>query len=143
MVRIDHISGATLDNAYLFVNPLLGSEPSIANADTNSLGAFDFSLNRIRPFAGGDRSASAGTPYAQLVIDEIRIGETFADVTPLNPALQIVRNGTDVVLTWSGTNHLQSSTLVTGPYTNAAIPEATSPYTNNISNASLFFRLFN
>ncbi|MGI8965850.1 MAG: hypothetical protein ACR2H1_07140, partial [Limisphaerales bacterium] len=104
VVRIDHISGASFDNAYLFVNPLLGSEPTLSQADTNSIGAFDFTFNRIRPFAGGDRSTSAGSPYAELVLDEIRIGTTYADVVPFVSAPVLgtpVVNGTNVNLNWS------------------------------------------
>ncbi len=40
-------------------------------------GEFDF--NRFRPFAG---NVSGTTPFAQLLFDELRVGETFADVTP-------------------------------------------------------------
>lgn len=80
VVRIDHISGGN-DNAYLFVNPLLNSEPNISGADTNSLGLFDYSFNRIRPFAGGNNPAGS-QPYAELIVDEIRVGESWADVTP-------------------------------------------------------------
>lgn len=139
VVRIDHIASA-FDNAYLFVNPPLGSEPDVALADTDSIGQFDFSINRLRPFAGGRKDLTS-EPYAEIVMDEIRIGETFADVAPFLPSLQIARSGNNVVLTWSGTNQLQSSENVVGTYTN--LTGATSPYTNSISNTSLFFRLFN
>ena len=81
VVRIDHLAGN--DNAYLFVNPILGAEPEVAQADVQSLGAFDFSLNSVRPFAGNPHSS--GYPHAELLLDEIRIGETFADVTPFTP----------------------------------------------------------
>lgn len=80
VVRIDHVAGAANDNAYLFVNPSLGAEPSLSDAETNSLGAFDYSFDRLRIFAGGN--SSAAQPYAELVVDEYRLGETFADVTP-------------------------------------------------------------
>jgi pectate disaccharide-lyase len=80
VVRIDHAAGSANDSAYLFVNPGLAVEPLPAQADTNSQGAFDFSFDRLRVFAGGN--ASAAQPYAELVLDEYRIGETFADVTP-------------------------------------------------------------
>lgn len=140
LVRIDHVLGSDFDNAYLFVNPPLGEEPSIANADASSLGEFDFTFNRIRPFAGGDRSTSASSPYAELVIDEIRIGDTFADVTPFFPVLHIELNGTEVILTWSGDFKLQTSTDdVTGPY--STIPDATSPYHHAVSGEQTYFRL--
>lgn len=80
VVRIDHVAGAANDNAYLFINPDLTTEPSLSNAETNSVGAFDYSFDRLRIFAGGN--ASASQPYAELVVDEYRLGETFADVTP-------------------------------------------------------------
>ena len=79
VVRIDHIFGAN-DNAWLFVNPNLATEPATSVADTNSLGAFDFSFDRVRVFAGGQSSASQ--PYAEIILDEYRIGETYADVAP-------------------------------------------------------------
>lgn len=140
VVRIDHVLGAP-DNAYLFINPSLAAEPSLSQADTNSVGEFDFSFNRIRPFAGGFRP-SAQSPYAELVLDEIRIGETYADVAPFVPPLAISRVGPDVRLSWSGgTPTLQSAGDVTGPYTN--ISGATSPYTNRTSGPRQFFRLSN
>jgi hypothetical protein len=40
-------------------------------------GEIDF--NRLRLFAG---NAAGATPFAQLLFDELRVGETFADVTP-------------------------------------------------------------
>ncbi|MEP6664341.1 MAG: hypothetical protein ABJC04_11835 [Verrucomicrobiota bacterium] len=137
VVRIDHKLDA-LDDAYMFVNPLLSSEPSISSADTNSIGQFDFSFNRIRPFAGGNRTTQ---PYAEIVVDEIRIGETYADVAPIIslPTLSITRDGNSVVLTWPGAFNLQSSTNVAGPY--VTISGATSSFTNAITEPAQFFRL--
>jgi hypothetical protein len=80
VVRIDHVAGTANDNAYLFINPNLAVEPALGQANTNSLGSFDFSFDRLRVFAGGN--ASASQPYAELVVDEYRLGETYADVTP-------------------------------------------------------------
>jgi hypothetical protein len=78
------VAGAN-DNAYLFLNPQLGTQPSLIQADTNSLGEFDFTFDRLRVFAGGN-DAGNSRPYAELVIDEYRLGETYADVTPYIPA---------------------------------------------------------
>jgi len=82
VVRVEHITNGN-DNAYLFVNPTLSAEPSVAQANTNSLASFDFSFDRLRVFAGGN--ASAAQPYAEMLLDEYRIGETYADVTPYVP----------------------------------------------------------
>ncbi len=79
VVRIDHKAG--MDDAYLFVNPPLGVEPSIASAAAKSTNTFNFAFNRIRPFAGGNDTANS-RPYAELDFDEIRVGNTFSSVTP-------------------------------------------------------------
>ena len=81
VVRIDHITGSPNDNAYLFVNPSLASEPSTNNAGSVSTNTFDYSFDRLRVFAGGQ--SSTAQPYAELILDEYRIGETFADVAPI------------------------------------------------------------
>ena len=82
VVRIDHVAGIANDNAYLFVNPPLNAEPDIAAAGATSLNAFDFSFDRLRVFAGGQ--SSAAQPYAEMIVDEYRIGETYADVAPFS-----------------------------------------------------------
>jgi hypothetical protein len=79
VVRIDHGIG-NADTAYMWINPTLGPEPDIAVADATTTGNFGF--NRLRPFAGNPSTAS-GNIGAQGLIDEIRIGETWMDVTPV------------------------------------------------------------
>jgi hypothetical protein len=81
VVRIDHKPGN--DDAFLFINPTLGVEPSVGSAAATSVGAFDFSFNRVRPFAGGPQT---GVPFAELQLDEIRVGENYFDVTPFTGA---------------------------------------------------------
>lgn len=72
----------TNDAVYMFINPSLGIEPSLADAAASTNNWFDFTFNRVRPFAGGNAN---NQPYAELSVDEIRIGTTFADVTPFTP----------------------------------------------------------
>jgi len=79
VVRIDHVRGGH-DSAWLFVNPSLAVEPSTNAASASSLGGFDFSFDRVRVFAGG--SNTLAQPYAEMVLDEYRVGEAYADVTP-------------------------------------------------------------
>jgi hypothetical protein len=79
VVRVDHVLGGN-DVAYLFVNPELNVEPAISAAGAVSSNSFDFSFDRLRVFAGGQSSATQ--PYAELILDEYRLGETYADVTP-------------------------------------------------------------
>lgn len=101
VVRIDHLSGA-YDNTWLFVNPNLASEPSTNTAGASSLGGFDFSFNRVRIFAGGQSSTSQ--PYAEIIVDEYRVGETYADVTPHTNSTSSASTGPLVI-----TNVLASS----------------------------------
>ena len=83
VVRIDHRAGAN-DNAWLFVNRPLNVEPSTNSADASSLGGFDFSFDRLRVFVGGENGTAQH--YAEIVLDEYRVGETYADVTPYTNA---------------------------------------------------------
>ena len=130
VVRIDHVSGGN-DVAYLFVNPTLGVEPSTTAAGAVSSNSFDFSFDRLRVFAGGQ--SSAAQPYAEMVVDEYRIGESYNDVTPyvngpqppaaglLITNIQAVSG--NVVLSGSGgtsgaTYHLLANVNLTTPSTN-------------------------
>jgi pectate lyase len=87
VVRIDHVAGGN-DHAYLFVNPTLGVEPATSSAGAVWTNSFDFSFDRLRIFAGGQ--ASAAQPYAELIVDEYRLGESYADVTPYEGAPPVV-----------------------------------------------------
>lgn len=80
VVRIDHIGDVnTPDNAYLFINPNPAVEPLIANADASSIGTFDYSgIDHVRPFIGG---VNGEIPYGELLLDELRIGTTYADMS--------------------------------------------------------------
>ncbi|MEO5804673.1 MAG: immunoglobulin domain-containing protein [Verrucomicrobiota bacterium] len=67
-------------------------------------------------------------------------GNDLSSISPI--PLNIQRDGSNVVLTWSDPAFaLQAALLVTGTYTN--IPGATSPYTNAIGGSQLYFRLKN
>jgi hypothetical protein len=96
------------DTAYVWVNPpSLTTEPLegtatfsinpnsfIVGAADNSNGNVDVGagatnnrdlfFNRFRIFAGNQGNAATGVPggYSSIITDEIRLGETFADVTP-------------------------------------------------------------
>ena len=84
VIRIDHVGDADVEDvAYMFINPPnLNVEPHISTAAAVNSWA-DFSFNRIRLFAG-NTSVDLGI-YAEMTFDEIRIGETFADVAPNGP----------------------------------------------------------
>jgi hypothetical protein len=111
VVRIDHKPGN--DDAYLWVNPALDVEPTIASASAKSTNAFDYGFNRVRPFAGANDAANS-RPYGELQADELRIGETFASVTPFTrssggggqPASSLA---TGLVAYWNFDGNLQDS----------------------------------
>lgn len=77
VLRIDFVGDATTpDNAYLFINPDPAVEPDISAAAAQSLGAFAFSnTDFVRAFVGNTSGAS---PYAVMIIDEIRLGTDYA-----------------------------------------------------------------
>ena len=95
VMRIDHLPGN--DNFHFWVNPALSVDPSDSSASGHFLaseieataaslsvepyllpGDGEFSFNRVRLFAGN----SNVIPFAEWLLDEIRVGTTFADVTP-------------------------------------------------------------
>jgi hypothetical protein len=106
VVRVDHTTGATFDNAFIWVNPLIASEPSTNACDTNSLGTFDFSFDRCRVFSGGQ--SSAAQPYAEWLVDEYRVGETFADVAPIAGG-----GSSSYPSTWAGITVVGNSPILT------------------------------
>ena len=115
VVRIDHL-GTTSDpdNAYIWINPTLGVEPNTNAADISSIGVNDYSFNRFRPFAGGYDTAG-GQPNAQMRLDEIRVGDTYADVTPYVGTPQILVNPTNVVAARCGTAVFSVTAVGTQP----------------------------
>jgi len=76
VLRIDHQAGAN-DDVFLFANPALNGEPSTNDAAASMIGLAEYSFNAVRVFA----AYSSGN-YADYRLDEIRVGETYADVTP-------------------------------------------------------------
>jgi len=80
---------------------------------------------------------------ATLLIDDLQVGVSFAAVTSQTssavPLTFGVING-QLVLSWNSSGlALQSAPSVTGTYTN--VPGAVTPFTNNLSGPSKFFRL--
>ena len=90
-------------------------------------------------------AGSTGVTLAYAGVNETFRGIHFGPVesalivTP--PTLYFTKDGTNLILNWSGSFFLQSATNVTGPYSD--VSDATNPYTNSISGGQLFFRLRN
>jgi hypothetical protein len=87
LIRIDFGAGTNVDNAYLWLNHDLSlGEPSIGTANASFIGD-DLTFNRIRMTVGGSQNSGA-TLAASGLFDEIRVGDTFADVLNIpEPAL--------------------------------------------------------
>ncbi len=116
LIRIDHIGStvndaANADTARLWINPRLDVVPSDASADVvfnaseyAAGGAApanttrDFIFNRIRLFAGNAQTTPSGRSYGSVEMDELRIGETFADVTPIPEPSVAVFSGLAVLM---------------------------------------------
>lgn len=97
---VTRLSYGPTNRAELFVNPQPGVTPTMpdARASNQSNLASTFAFNRFR-IEGGSAGAAS--------IDEIRFGETYADVTPVVPEFEVswTASGT-VVVTRPFTNHL-------------------------------------
>jgi hypothetical protein len=65
----------------MWVNPPLGVEPS-TNTAAAILGDTELSFNHFEFFAGGNNGTYL---QAEWYVDEIRLGTTYADVTPFTP----------------------------------------------------------
>jgi hypothetical protein len=76
LARVDYHTGAN-DDFYLWVNPDLSlGEPNVASAGASSVGLQNLTFDRIS-IRGG--TASGGN-IGEANYDEIRIGDTFADL---------------------------------------------------------------
>jgi hypothetical protein len=100
VLRVDHNISGTNDSLYMWVNPALGSTPDISTASARSEGAFNFAFDRVRPFVGGADTGN-NRPYAELALDELRIGNTFRSVAPIATDLTAPFN---TIVLVSGTN---------------------------------------
>lgn len=90
VVRIDHKGDETVaDSIYMWVNPDLSVGDDISAAQVQLPDVYDINdpeapvdmsrLSWISPYVG---HASGDRPYAELLLDEIRVGTTWNDVTP-------------------------------------------------------------
>lgn len=66
----------------------------------------------------------------------------FTPVSPVPSNVSITRDGSNVILDWTGSYQLQSATTVAGPYTDVT-GITTGPYTNAIGSGAQYFRLVN
>ncbi len=78
----DSTDGNLSDTAQLWVDPNLDEPLGTPDAELTGDDAFDFIFQRVRLWAG---NTSGGNPYAEWVIDEIRIGTTFEDAIGIVP----------------------------------------------------------
>jgi hypothetical protein len=79
LARVDYHVDAN-DDIYLWVNyDITQGEPLIGTAHASHVGVNNLAFDRIALRAG---AASGGLASAQGFFDEVRIGMTFADVTP-------------------------------------------------------------
>jgi hypothetical protein len=87
LLRLDIVNSMpSLDTAYAWFNPTIGgSAPSTATAISTNI--IDLSLvNNIRFQAGNLNTGGSNTVF---MVDELRVGYTFADVTPVPEPMTI------------------------------------------------------
>ena len=98
VLRIDYTASGTADKIYFWVNPVLGAAEDIGSAFplTNASGPWKLGdLGWLSPFVGHDRS---GQPHGEIIYDELRLGTTYAAVTPIGPPLDTDDDGLSDVL---------------------------------------------
>lgn len=85
MLKIELNANGVNERLTYYVNPSLDAEssnvPSAIVIDTRDIALLMSDLNRLRPFGGNQNANGAGI----LNLDELRIGSTWADVTPFIP----------------------------------------------------------
>ena len=84
VARVDLNENGAKERIRLYVNPVLGAEPAVADVDFNTFNILDSfaELNRIRMRAGG---STATQTASHLEADELRVDLTYAGVTPMVP----------------------------------------------------------
>jgi hypothetical protein len=80
---------------------------------------------------------ASGMTSGRFYADAVR----FVSQIPVPNTISARREGTGVILNWSGNFLLQGATNVLGPYTNLPGPVLTGPYTNSITGNQQYFRL--
>lgn len=117
VVRVDHRADPAGDNIYLWINPDLDVIPDPGSADillenvtedqeAGSVPVHVGSLSWVSPFAGSASLDGLGRvlrPHAELLVDELRIGRTYAAVAP-------------VEYRWAGFRHDLIDTVDTGRF---------------------------
>ena len=84
VLKIELNANGVNERMSLYVNPSLDAEPAVPSAiviDTRDVATVMSDLNRFRPFGGNQNANGAGI----LNLDELRVGSTYADVTPFIP----------------------------------------------------------
>jgi len=81
----------------------------------------------------------SGMGSGRFYADAVR----FTSLLPAPGTMAAGMAGTNMVINWSGSFTLQSSTNVAGPYTDVPGPVIAGPYTNALTGGQQFFRLRN
>jgi len=141
--------GSTWTNVYTLANGLpngaryvtanfAGPNPVLYAITTDSENT---SLVIIQDTGPASTGTAVASPGANQTFRGLRFGPSETAFVP-RPKLGFTREGTDLILNWSGAFVLQSATNVTGMYLD--VSGAASPYTNSmVSDPARFFRLRN
>lgn len=107
---------------------------NLSGATNNTL-----TLTNAQPVNSGNYTVTVSN-YLDVKTSVVAV----VQVTP-QPAtsISIRQSGTNVVLNWTGSHTLQSAPSASGSFSNVPGPVYTGPYTNGVTGAAQFFRLFN
>lgn len=86
VIRVDFKEEGVPDDVHMWVNPDLSQAPDIASANVSKVNFFDgtnpLKFNDWTVLSLWAGNGSTNRPYAELLVDEFRIGKTYASVTP-------------------------------------------------------------
>ena len=118
----------------LYVNPSLGAEPAIASVSGSWT---NFQFNQVRLVAHGQFGIGTGP---NGFIDELRLGGSWASVTPAQLVIAAGAPGVGHSLVWNyGTLQASGALGTAALWTN--VPNAFSPYPLPAAGPGMFYRL--
>ena len=144
--------GSSWTNTYTLTDGLGDIGPRYITADfsganpvlyvTSNDNTFDNNrLIRFEDTGAGSVGTTLAYAGANATFRGLHFGPVVNPIAP-HPVISFQHQGNNLILTWSGSYTLQSSTNVVGPYSD--IVGAMTPYTNNIpATGQMFFRLRN
>jgi len=138
-MQINSLNGTAINgNDFLFTSANAAFPPGVISNGFNISITKHSTLQPTKSFYLYLSSPSGAT--LDTNVPPLVSSNTVVTIIGSLPTLGVTQNGPEVILNWSGSWVLQTTTNLTGPWTD--LPAASSPFTNLIgSQPAAFFRL--